>query len=602
MTQLSPTNVSRAQLADRLARIKQLYDLGQVRTVNDLQVEFESAMNDYFANLGLPTVKWDPIVFGEPPSSTKINEFWNAVATDVEIAEDEVDILRSAITFSHNLIKTEILKARNQNAQLDNKLKTLQLYSSVQDRSVYVFGDYFKSTDFADLPKSTSVDIDTSGEISLVKTQNVNASRTAVFSILDTSNGFAGNNQEVVSPQDARENPVTKEKDYVFYGQSSRVDDLKAIQDNNPITWFEYEKNFIYPADRALAQNLNFTYINDVKSSTSQPNQLDWADGPSNEVLSLDIEIDLKAKTTISNFTYAPFGLRGDRNHPVLIKTVAISEDGTNWSVVGNENVWVGTNTSVQTLRGADNISLGTARWSFEPTLARYVRVSLEQPSSIESNIGHVYYKNKDVVSIVEKSRPDPATPNTEVRFKETTTTEGVRIEGPNPRVSRPYEHYSASRTDFGSYTQKREVFQGRRWAIGIRDITVGEVRYGSLGSYVSKPFEINGVIDRVAIESDFRIPTGFDPGVRWVRFFVSPNNGLSWFEISPMSTNYYAAPEVVVFNDPLPFAFRDPNVGYYNVDNIVNTIRVKIELSRPSAQSSASPVVTNYRLKVQKR
>lgn len=600
MTQLSPSNIDKNQILNSINMLKRAYEQGFLKTPEDVMVAFENLMTQYMSKLGLPSVEWDPIAWGEPLSSDKMNTFWTRVIDDVRNAQEELDILRASAIFTHNMIKTELLKARNQNAQLDNKLKTLQLYSTVQDNTISVFGDYFKSTDFTDTAKSTTIDLGTPGQISLLKLDNVEMMQRAKLTILNTSNGFAGNNQEILNPADAVENPVTKEKDYRFVGENSRVEKLDFVRDGNPTTWFEYENNLVFPADRALAKNFNFTYTNDANLPGGA--KLDWASGPEGGVLRLNLEIDLNVVSQVNNITYAPFGLKDNKNNPVLIRSVSVSKDGTEWQKVGQENVWVGTNTSLQTLRVGENISLGPVQWSFTPQEVRYVRFELEQPNAIDSNVGHLYYKNKDTVKVVEKEVPDPATPNATITIKETTTTEGVRIEGPNPRVTRPWEYYNNPRTDFGSYQQKREFFQGRRWAIGIRDISVGQIRYAQSGTYISEPFRVNGVIDRVALESDYTIPAGFPTTERWVKFYVSPNDGLTWYEISPIQNNYQGLPEILVFNDPLPVAFREENAAYHNVNTTVDELRVKIVVARPSNTSSASPIVTNYRLKVRRR
>jgi hypothetical protein len=600
MTQLSPTNISRTQIVDRIKSLKRSYEIGLIRTPHELQAEFDKMLTEYMTKVGTPTVEWDPIALGEPPSTTKINDFWGKVIDDVMNAQSELDILRASVTLTHNLIKTELLKARNQNAQLDNKLKTLQLYSTVQDNTVSVFGDYFKSTDFTDTPKSTTIDLETSGQISLLKLQSQELMSRAKISVLETSNGFAGNNQEIENPEDAEKDPITEEKDYRFYSQRSQVGKLDAVKDQNPTTWFEYENNLVYPGDKQLAKNFNFTYVNDLNLPGGA--KLDWGAGPSGGVLHLNVEIDLQSLHTVNNITYSPFGLRDNKNNPVMIRSASISEDGTEWQQVGQENIWVGTNTSLQALRVGDNISLGPVQWSFSPKSIRYVRFEIEQPNAIDSNIGHLWYKNKDTVKVVERTIPDPATPGEEIIIKETVTTEGARIEGPNPKVSKPWEHYSSPKVDFGTYVQKREWFRGKRWAIGIRDISIGQIRYAQQGTYISKPFRVNGVVDRVAIESDFSIPANFDSDERWIKYYVSPNDGLSWYEISPIQNNFNNVPEIVVFNDPLPVAFREENAAYYQVTNTVESIRVKIVLSRPGSEESASPIVTNYRLKVRRR
>ncbi len=593
MTQLAPTNIDHNQILARLKELRSGYELGLIKPGHQLDAEINGLINDFFSRIGIPTVEWDPVVIGEPPNSTKANYFFGRVANDIGYIQENMDIVNATTVFTHNLIKTELLKARAQNSQLNNKLKTLQLYTSKQDANVIIFGDYFKSKDFTEAAQSTTVDSTVEGQISLLKIQNNNLIAGAKISILETSNGFAGNNQEILPPQDAEVNPVTKEIEYTFYAEQERNADLQSVKDKNPLTWFEYEHYLVFPADIAKAKGFNFSYKDDRSSSES--GEVIWANGPPGDELILNLEVDLTSVKSINNISFAGFGLVGNRNNPILIKNVSVSPNGTDWTTIGQENVWVGNNTSLQSLRSAENISLDAGNWSFSPIDVRYIRFQISQPNPIDANIGHLYYQEKDTY----KGGEGPA-PGTQTKIA--MLVPGKRVEGPIPRLSNPGEFYRSSRVDYGEFVQKKEYFSGKRWAIGVRDLEVSDIAYSEVGYYVSKPFRIGGVVDRVAIESDFILPESFDSSGNWVRFYISPNDGLNWFPISPIQDDYRGIPEIVVFNDPIPASFREQNAGYHNVNNTVDSLRVKIELRRPTTSKSSTPIINNYRLKVRRR
>lgn len=601
MTQLAPTKIAYNQLMTKLSSIQDKYIKGDLKTSKDVLNELNGVIQELSAHMGMPMSEINQLVMGEPVRSKKINDFWEMIGKDIQSAQEDLDVIRAAVIFTHNLTKTELLKAEGQNKRVDNKLKTLQLYSNSRDSNVNLFGDYFKGTDFTDIPLSSTVDLTTEGRVTLMPLDKIDLINTAEIKILETSNGIPGNNQEIAPGDAASVDPITNEKNYIFYGQTNPANDLKRIKDKNPTTWMEYESLFVYPGDVSSAKNMNFTYLNDLKLGDGS-NQIRWCDGPKDGVLKLNLEIDLKTAKSINNISYTPFGLVSDSNLPVLVKSVSVSADGTEWQRVGEENVWIGTNTSIQTLRTANNLSIGTHTWYFAPVQVKLVRLEIEQPNSYNADIGHLYYKIKDKTQVVEKRVPDTRDPNNTsglLTSSESVTIQGDRIEGPNPKASKPNEYYSNSRVDFGNFIQKREFFKGKRWAIGIKDIGINEVRYSQIGTYISKPFKVSGVIDRVALEANYYIPESFDPNERWIKFYVSPNDGLSWYEISPVQNNYQGIPEIVVFNDPTPQAFRDQNTGYYQSNNAVDSLRVKIVLSRPSNNFSASPMVNNYRLKV---
>ena len=118
----------------------------------------------------------------------------------------------------------------------------------------------------------------------------------------------------------------------------------------------------------------------------------------------------------------------------------------------------------------------------------------------------------------------------------------------------------------------------------------------------VSKRFDIPGIVDRVAIEADIQIPDNYDLSIPWVRFYISPDDGATWHEVSRIQDDFLNIPEIVAYNDPTPKDLRDPAVGYYDVKGTVNSLRVKIEITRPDTDQYSTPVVKSYKLKVVKR
>src|SRR5690606_37501020 len=129
-------------------------------------------------------------------------------------------------------------------------------------------------------------------------------------------------------------------------------------------------------------------------------------------VLKLDLEFDLKSPKTINTILYSPFGLEGNVNAPVKVKLVQTSADGTNWDSVSPENLWVALDANLQTARIAETVMIGTAIYAFDERIVRYVRMSIEQPQSINSNVGHLYYETVKSVETSFEERPDPDNPD----------------------------------------------------------------------------------------------------------------------------------------------------------------------------------------------
>lgn len=125
---------------------------------------------------------------------------------------------------------------------------------------------------------------------------------------------------------------------------------------------------------------------------------------------------------------------------------------------------------------------------------------------------------------------------------------------------------------------------------------------YQETGSFVSTKFDVSGVIDRIALDADIEVPESWDQNADWVKFYVSPNNGIDWFQISRIQDDYMGVPEIIAFNDPTPNELREPGVAYYEVAGAVNSIRLKVEMKRPTNDEYGTPLLKPYTLKIKLR
>lgn len=591
MTQSAPTVLLYGQALVLLKELQQEYQGGAIRTLQELTERLRAVLSQYQTTAGFPFLRFDPVVETEPPLSAKMNRYWQDLQYDITLIQQQLDILKASSVFTHNLLATEVLRAKYENSRVDNKLKTLQLYSDSVDTSIVTFGDSFTSEQFFDtrlVPEEMRVRLDGQGILSLGQLGGlVNLTKDAEIFILATSNGFSGNNQEIADPSHALRDPISNTPLLTFIAEADRSADLAALVDGEPNSWFEYEHCLVKETDRLLAGNLNFTYqgtsFDEDETNTfenSQGNdasgQINWAIGPSGGVLKLNIEFDLKSIQKLNNFSYIPYGLSNNSNFPVKVALIETSTDGTSWLAVSPENVFVATDPNLTAARTASNIVAGRAVWIIEPRYARYVRVHFEQAQPVNSPIGHLYYVTRDT------SR---------------------RVEGPIPPLENPNYYYNPSRYVSGDLIQQREYFSGKRWAIGVRDFLIQQLEYQVLSVMITKPLRVSGTIDRVVLkEAEIFIPSDFDPTYNWVRFFISPDDGDTWYQISRIQDDYLGIPEEIAFNDPLPEAFREPGVAYYNTTKAVTSLRFKIEMERPDDQPSSTPYVRSYRLKVRKR
>lgn len=624
MAQLAPTTLQYGQLMTLVQDFLDEYSKGEMTDIELVSEQINDIVTQYNAIDGRPMLDFEDYVKGEPAESDKMNRMWKRLQDDINIVQDQLEVLRAAVVFVHNFIVTEVELAKNQNAQAANKLKTLQLYTTANDSSVIQFGDYFNNLDFVDLalvPSDQKPHLLAAGQVSLAREpKTTNLTDDIDVRVLDTSNGFSGNNQEIADPSNAIVDPVDNKPTYIFKSEiDGRHAELDDAIDGQPNTWFEYENYWVSPGDRQKAKDLNFVYravgsaantavSNDVNPAGAATNTttglIDWAKGPANGILVLNLEFDLKEPRVLNAISITPFGLEINKNAPINIKLVQTSENGTDWTPISPQNVYVATDANLQSARSAENVSIGSALFAFDERSVRYVRMTMEQKEAIACNIGHLYYETKKTVTYEKKVVPHPSIPNATTTLNIPITHGGDRAEGPIPPVNEPDRYYSDNGLLSGNLVQGVEYFVGKRWAIGIRDILIEESKYKETTIVVSKPFRVAGVIDRVSIEADTFIPSNFpeDPDSLWIKFFVSPDDGLNWYPISRIQDDYLGIPEVIAFNDPIPAEFREIGVDYIATNSVVNSLRVKVEMSRPEELDSSSPILRSYKLKVIKR
>lgn len=866
MAQLYPSSTFLAQAVVRVKEFQERYSRGDYKDQHELVEAVRTMVTDYATNVGRPITDFEPMVEGEPLLSDKFNRLMDAIQNDINMLQDQATTSKAAAIFMHNYIKTEVLRAQRQNAQLSNKIKTLQLYTNAQDSNLIIFGDYFKNQDFIDLANTALSDrasLQHPGFLTLgpAPVDKTNPLADATVTILDTSNGFQGNNQELTADSQSATIVFTdvngdKQPDYTFIGETQRNADVKKVTDQDPATWFEYEYYKVSEADRLTARNYNFSYKEDSSGSTQY---YDWAKGPDG-ALQLHLSIKMTVAKAINSVTVTPYGMKNNKNHPIRVDSVETSVNGTDWILVNPQNIWIANETNLDAARIAPSASIGKAVFLFDQRTVSYVRIKMSQPNPVDSDIGHIWWQvkrksqyeisdislnssafarsvisdephafwrfgelsgtavrdssgngrglqlNRDISGVTSwglsmdgnagikingmtgasvgstnqdstdyrgivgteytieflwrggvdgvpqkifnqdahftgfgrwievsiqvdgsilflnpSNLDDGGTPfftyslpayaitdgdihhiacvrdgtSTKIyidgsdrtwganttgqtdlpmsvgpmhvhRFENDAPSSpdgvldelvvyshalsstriyehvilyndsegsgatpastfnvvardvgGERTPGPTPPLSNPGKYYDMSATTVPNANpndtsnrliqiiKRIELFKGKRWALGIRDVSVDLVTYREKSVMVSKPFRINGIVDRVAIDADTVIPANFSEEDVWIKFFVSPDNGLNWYQISRIQDDFLGVPEVIAFNDPLPEEFRETGIKYYTVNKPVDTMRVKIELSRPVASvstASATPIVHNYRLKVRKR
>jgi hypothetical protein len=577
MGNLVPSVLLYSQAIGLLEEIEEAQATGAVKDTFDLVQQLAAILTSFQDSVGTPLLNYDPVSESEPPSSEKANRFWKNAEKDINLLQQQVDILRASVLFGHNLVSTELMHAKKQNARVNNKLKTMQMYTNGYDSSIIQFGDSFRSLEFVDteiIDPQERVGLFFEGYVTLGQEgEMLNLSEKSTVKILNTSNGFLGNNQEIDDRENAPIDPETGDPFYTFKAELRTYDDLGFIVDNAPNTWIEYERYEVSSSHRLSANGYNFTYTKESEEGNIE--HVDWATAPDNNVLRLGLEFDMGELRNLNSVEFTPHGLEDNINYPVLVRRIQTSPNGTDWTPLFPTNVWIGTNVNLTAARTADNVVSHKALWAFESRAVRYVRVFIEQHHSIDSDVGHPYW--------VDRRNPE------------------LRVEGPIPPEDDPTKFYS--RRVVGEQLQLREYFPGKRWAIGIRDILLQQVEYKPKSIMITKPLRVGGLIDRVMLEkAEIEVPPGYPPDESWVNFYISPDDGENWFPIARIDDVFLGIPHQISFNDPIHESLRERTVKNHNTDLPVTSIRLKAELTRPAEMRSTTPILKSYSLKVKRR
>lgn len=666
MTQLSPSIMLYSQALEVINDVRKRYAAQSYKSPDEIISLINKALVDFENKAGKALTQYEPVMHSEVPDSQKMNRFWETLQADVNILQQQVDLLRAAAVFTHNFTKTEIIRSQDANKRLLSKLKTLEMYTSGNDQSLVYFGDTFISEDFIDTSFTSPSDraqVLGYGYIGLgVQTATNVVDQQSRVHILPGSNGFAGNNQELVDPLSAPVDPVSNDPIYTFVAETYDSSVINNIIDSQPNSWFEFEKIWIDKDIRDNALNYNFhyltvsdqdSYFNDPSSFAVDSNgRIEWANGINGSktgTLHLKLLVDLGSAKPLNKIKFLPYGLADNQNNPIKVSKVLYSADGSIWDVAGPENVWIAhtIDRRLSTIQ-SEIVNIDEATWVLkdQSKLIRYIRFEIEQPNPIRSQVGHLFYLDKNfektvgnigLVNLTFATDPEDLIYDDDVYYDsplydvyilgdvdnqssnygetQTDSTNNAatglppipnvntyRRLGPNPPADKPTKYLDPKNTNVNDLIQKREYFEGLRWCIGIRDIELTSNIYQTNSFFITNQFHVGGIVDRVSLEAEVEVPAEFDQSINWIKFYVSPDNGISWHQISRIQDDFLELPEIIAFNNPIPLELREPGVAYIDTPNAVENLRLKVEFSRPEDLPYLTPILHSYKLKVKRR
>lgn len=323
----------RARLSVLLENVNYLYASKKTVLEEDIVNAYHTSMDLFLKSLdGSICGAVAKILKGSPADPFHYNVFTSSINKDLEALFAEIGALDKLIVATFNSIIAEREQVIQTSKRVSDKLGTYLLYADPTLGGGYFFGDSFNSPDNIEVG-STLLDTDecflgqNEGVILLPLDGDPDKPKIKSYTINKPSNGTSGNNYEI--------NVLGK-------------NEIEAIGDGEPNTWYEYEKVTVYESDTPLV---------------------------------LDLTIALDEISVVNHINVNPINFGTPT--PIKITTLETSKDGLEYLSVKDEvpikDFVSEEEDNVFDLSPATAKYAGQGFYSFLPRKAQFVHIVLEQ-------------------------------------------------------------------------------------------------------------------------------------------------------------------------------------------------------------------------------
>lgn len=350
---------------------------------------------------------------------------------NIEIVNDlrnsflEINELKNILknNLNYSITFNEFIK--NQLNKLEDKTKDLKVYIDNPNKNIITINENFRDIKTIDVHNTTATVKRELGQVTLgvssYKKQMTPESEGTKVEILDSSNGFAGNFQQVVTGGNDENiflkrdvNPAPKDKrswegsniKYLYEKIGSLNMNPAKIIDNNPDTCFEYELCNVPDKDKAKTchneyeenfkctkKGWNWHYEYDDGSKKT------WAKNPENGVLKLDLRITLPEPKYANYIDIDSFVIPYDdykqsfENFEVREVKIAPHEKAER-EIIYHRDIDI-EKSYLDKIPEYENFGQDTDNsnriFNFRPKDVQVIEIYLEQPNSYDCWIGHRY-------------------------------------------------------------------------------------------------------------------------------------------------------------------------------------------------------------------
>ena len=622
-----------------LARMKVLSEKGSTSDpdiVSGLVSEYEELVID----LGSPKFKGKPLDPRDTATFQQLQEIFDDADEDIRGLYREIQELAGVLTRSFNLNQAALDGAVAQMNITTALLLTAGVESSLAQRGMFVAADAFKDQSKMNVDQSTAEVGFGGNALTLERTEVIDVLPENAEVLIDAdARPIAGaGDVKVLAPYEGRlyalngeAIPEAGEFKFVNNGKAlapTPAEKLararRSILDGNPDTFWQVERVLISTDEQEV-----------------EPGAID-----NNVQYDFEVVMTLKLPEPViaSAFTMDPMNF-GERAWLEILR-LETSTDGQTWTPIpglhdhnfynvltDEANKQLNSRVANAVMSPSKYSYEGKGLWVFPARELRFIRARIIQRTPIAAPYDVIKVTQKQTVqttktsgSILGIGGKKSTKTKTEYRDIELSYIESLaalygEYESPNtdpsvkanaginidiPGVGNVFSSGSKTTSKSGySYhsSELQQKFNAVRYAVGIRDIGLLNANYEQASTYISKKFEVPTPARQIQLLAEHTIPESFGAG-DWVKYFISLDDGEAWDEMAPLNRppvyrDGARIPTTILVNAGVPEEARDDRFGYRDTGSPVNSVLVKIELSRPGDAQGTSPVVNSYALNI---
>lgn len=481
---------------------------------------------------------------------------------DITTLHDSISDLANEITETFNSNVNDLKTMSSELSRLTSIVTNLSLLSAENEHNVVYFKDSFVNKDYIEPSTGLQSDILTNEGIAVL---HINDAKDFKLKVVDIrGNGSPGNYQLV------KESPIKNRflPDIQYLSETNAQDDPRAIVDDNPHTWYEYQS-----------------------LSIENPEKLYDADWVKNQdTLRVKITLSLEEPATLNWISILPYYPEKSRRR-LKVRSVKTSSDGINYYPIGkevilNEEINITPQTYLADNAFASSLqSKGVGVWNFPAREVKFIEVVLDQEESYTEDLGHTYY---------EKGSRD------------SDSTAIVPLKEVPSNIQRGY--FGRYNIQGGYITKGILPLEGERLCIGLRDISAYGYTFEEESEIVSTQFVSHEPITSISLLVNEQIPEDFldDLNTRneWIKYYVSIDD-ITWHRISPMHHRPFHSeedfpPKLITINSPETDEKETLNVLNIDTEKDCYTVRFKAVFSRPEGEEfeMMTPVLQDYAIR----